>query len=708
MAQPSKRAAESVPEIDFLALYYTLRSQAGWIILCVLIGAAIGATYLAVAPKIYHGNAVIQVEQSVRNVVNLEQNSENLQSLDSLKTLESNLVSWAVLTRVVRNPSLKLTPAALGLKPLPGRAYSEEQLIFKLASGVSAELIRGTRLITIRAKAIDPDIAGAVPSLIVEEYQKGEFAAHSTASAQANSFLIAEVERLRGNLLKSKQALQSYVEETKAVALEESRNITDARLRELNAKVTDAKTTRLKLESDYAQIKTLAGSPPETLLNVTSVATSSGVVEQRRNVANQEAEFARVTQRYKSKHPKYIEAQGQVEELRAGLRRSIILAAEGLSSALEAARATERKFEEALAEQEAKSLELGRMAIGYEALRRNVESDTTLYERVLTRLKETDVTKGIEPQLIRMIQPSLRPNTPSEPRKKLVLGASILGGALVGLFLAMLRWMIDRSLRTVDQAETVLDLPALGSVPNGGKKLDKQDQLCVVREAHGALAESFRTLRTSLSLLGPPAERSTFLFTSAVQGEGKSFCASNYAASLAQQGLRTLLIDADLRLPRIGKIFFDDPTLPGVADVLSSQTTLSSAVKATGIDQLFVLVAGNRTQHPAELLAGAGFGLLVAEAAKLFDRVVIDTAPVNAVSDTLLLVKTVQTVCLVVGAASTPQKAVLRARDKLREAGAPLGGIILNRLPSASGKNCYFHYAPGAYGEGVYGAPVKA
>ena len=706
-SQPNP-GSNGLGEIDFVGIYYTLRSQIWTIVACVAISLASAFAYLWWTPKVYEGQAVIQVDQAARKVVKIDGiDSENLESVESLKTLEQNLSSWTLIERVVRNPKLALTPEALGLRRRGAQPVSEGEMIYKLARGISVSLVRGTRLISIKAEAIDPQVAGALPNILIEEYKASVFETHNQITRDASSFLMGEVKRLNAKLQASKQALQEYREQTKAVSLEESRNITDARLRELNAKVTEAKTLRLKLESDYAQVRALAGKSPDILMNVNSVASAPIVLEQKKNLTAQEAELANLSQRYKGKHPKYIQAQSRLEELRAGLDRAIKVAADGLATSVEAALVTEQKFEDALREQEGKSIELGRLAIDYDSMSRAVEADTALYQSVATRLNETDVTKNIGPEVLRVVTPSATPPSPAKPRKKLVLALALIAGGMAGTGIALTRVVADRSLRTVDQAEKLLGLSALGSVPRDPTPALKEADLPVLRESHGAAAENFRTLRTSLALLAPPMERRTFLFTSAVPGEGKSFCAANYAVALAQQGLRTLLIDADMRLPSLDRLFFDGRPHVGVADVLMQRVPLAEAVRPAQQPKLFVLTAGHRPKQPAELLGSTVFTELLRSATLEYDRVVIDTAPVNAVSDTLLLVRSVQAVVLVIHAASTPRKAVQRASQKLTEAGAPLAGLVLNQLPSASGHDYYFHYSPGAYGEGVYGAPER-
>jgi succinoglycan biosynthesis transport protein ExoP len=417
--------------------------------------------------------------------------------------------------------------------------------------------------------------------------------------------------------------------------------------------------------------------------------------------------MANLAKRYKPLHPKYIQAQGELAAAKARVSEAILKSAESVGTALAAARETERGLEKALAEQEQASLVLSKISIPYNVLLREVQSDQALYDSVLTRLKETDVTKGVEQDNIRVIEPARLPEVPVKPRKMLVVSGALVAGLIAGVALCFLLNMMDNTFKTVDQAELQLDLPAVSMVPLTPPRTAGNKGLMLLEEPNGQVAEAFRTLRTSLSLLGKQSERTVFLFTSAVPGEGKSFCSMNYAVSLAQQGLRTLLIDADLRLPTVGKTFFGAKSHLGVADVIAGSVELDQGVQETDIPNLHIMTAGHRAPNPSEMLSGSGFGDLVRAAKHQFDRIVIDSAPVNAVSDSLLLVKWAHTVCLVVHAGKTPRKAVLRACKKLTEASARPAGFILNRMPQHGGVGYYYHYhSAGEYGN-VYGGAGK-
>ena len=373
-------------------------------------------------------------------------------------------------------------------------------------------------------------------------------------------------------------------------------------------------------------------------------------------------------------------------------------------SAFEASKNTEQKFEQALREQEQAALTLAKLSIPFNVLVREVESDRALYESVLKRMKETDVTRGLEQNNVRIIESAGLPNAPIRPDKVRIMLLALAGGLAAGLGLSFGLNAMDSSFKTVDKAEGILGLPVLGAVPRnaGGTPI-------VFDDATSAAAEAFRSLRTSLSLMGKVEQRKVTLFTSAVPAEGKSFCAINHAISLAQQGLRTLLIDADLRRPSVATTLLEGATTLGLSDLLTGQSAFDQAIQSAKKENLFVMPAGSRAPNPAELLSRSDFGALIAEASKKFDRVVIDTAPVNAVSDTLLLVEHAQSVCLVVRAGSTSRKEALRAAAALASAGHGPVGAILNWVTSRNGVGYYYHYSAGRYGKGEpVLAPVAA
>ena len=224
-----------------------------------------------------------------------------------------------------------------------------------------------------------------------------------------------------------------------------------------------------------------------------------------------------------------------------------------------------------------------------------------------------------------------------------------------------------------------------------------------MQERHSFVAEAFRTLRTSIALVGGREQRQIFLFTSAMPSEGKTFCSANFAVTLAQQGFRTLYIDADLRKPSVSQLLFGETRLPGLTEVLLGQASYEQALQPGGQENLTVLTAGNISENPSELLASPVLKGFFETARKDYDRIVLDTAPIIAVSDTLLLLRHVDVSCLIVRANTTPKKSVVHAIRLLNEIGCLPAGIVLNFVKSRR-LGDYYTYSGRAYGGGSYGS----
>ena len=678
-----------------------------WMILAIVaVSLAAGLLFLAKSPRIYAATTTIEVDGDQQKRIKPEgARGEEKTSEELLKTIEQKLVSPALITSLLGNQELVNDPAFLSEVPRPA---TEADLRSALENHISARVRSGTRLIDVTVEDRVPAMAQKLAQLAVDAFVSVSSASTTQVSQSANTYLKGEAERLKAALAKSERTLQEYREQHQAVSLEEKQNIIGERLKELNAKVTAAKAQRLKLAADLAQVEQLSGEPPEHLLALTSIAESGEVQELKKTISEKEAELASLSQRYKEEHPRYLQAASSVGEFKAALEKAIQKSAIQLHTAHEAASATEQSLERALHAQETLALELSGIAIPYQELLREVESDRGLYDSVLARMKETDVSQGVAKYAVSVVAPASLPAFPLKPNKRAILLLSIGAGLAIALTLALGLHLLDDTFKTVDQAESVLGLRSLSAIPTRSKKPLDRARRYLVEKPQSVITEAFRTLRTALLFTGKTGPYRCVLFTSAIPGEGKSFCASNYAVALALQGHSTLLIDADLRLPSIGTAFFGEEITPGLGDLLIRNADLDTAIRATDIAHLSVLPAGSRVTLPAELLGRADLSALIACALTRFERVVIDTAPIHAVSETLIITPHAEAVCLVVHAGRTPSGAVKRALEKVRESGANVVGFILNGLPTKSGGFYYHYHAPGYGKDEVYGASAAS
>jgi succinoglycan biosynthesis transport protein ExoP len=680
---PSPPESPAASAVDFRATYYLLRERAWVIALCLLVAALVTATILLRSPGIYAATTVLMVEQEEPKVVDIQRiQTEDLQSLESLKTVEQTLQNRTLLERVIDANHLAQDFRLAAGPPAP--PLTREQLVSKLADMIDVRLRRTTRLIDITVEHTDPGFTALIANSLVAEFLRQDDEESAATLHAANEFLEAEATQIKLKLDGAENALQVYKEQTQFVSSTSAQNTVMQELDELSVKATEAKFQRIACETAYRQVQALGGNI-DALLASSGASDSVEIKEIRSNIAKIESDFADLKLRYRWKHPKYLQMQSQLDSARDALNQAALELPQTALSAFASAKASEQALNDALLEQQAAALEMNRKAIQYDVLARDVESDRALYQTVLNRIKENTVIKDLKTSNIRVIQKAEIPDRPVRPEKIKVALAGLLCGLLGSALLVYLLDTLDQSLKTVTQTEDFLGLPVFCAIP----KFD-----IAAQEASAAKIEAFRTLRAGLSLLGPQAERKVFLFTSSLPDEGKTFCSLNYAFSLAQQGLRTLLIDGDLRRPMIeGVLRQNNERSTGLTDYLTTHKKFEEVVHASATPNLFYIPGGSTAPNPVELLANRGFDGLVREALAHFDRVVVDSAPIHVVSDTLLILNSIQTVCLVLRAGATPRYSARRTIRILQQAGAPLGGIVLNLLPLNSGGGYYYDFS---------------
>ncbi len=681
--------------LDFERLFRPLLRHAWVIILCVILGGAAAAVYVVRSPKIYAGHEVVEVAQEAQQVIDFKDTRpEDYKSSEVLKTIEQTLSAGSLLLRVAQVNHLEGNPTFLPAKPGGGH-YTDAEIIDRMSAKVSVNIRRGTRLIDILVEDRDPALAAQLARSLVEEYRHQSLDRKADAQQQANGFLVQEERRLKEKLTASERELAEYRQAHQAVSLDDKQNIVVEKLRELSAKVTDAKSRRLQWEADLGKMQPLNAHTTQELLTLASINAAPSVAEVRRQINEKEAAFAAIKERYGPKHIKYIEANQTLQRLNADLAAEVNKAAAAATISYQAAVASEKSLEDALHEQENISLQLDSLSIPYHALVRQADSDRALYENVLNRMKESGIGQNADPDNLRVIEAATVQSRPVKPSRLRSLALGLVAGCGLGIAFALFLEWTNHSLQTVDQAENALHLTLLAAIPALKRSRAKDWPLL----PKGALSqrEAFRGLRTTLDLSANGKNARCVLFTSAIPGEGKSFCSVNYAAALAQQGRHTLLINADLRRPcgyeaaLLGK---SADALPGLVDCLKGDKPFAQTVHPTPVENLFFCPAGSLTDEAAELVSRPRFASTLAEAAGVFDCIVVDSPPVTAVTDSLAMAPHAGVVCLVVRPGWAPVKAVLRSIHYLTMAGAAPTGFVFNRLSvgALGAKSAYYYY----------------
>jgi succinoglycan biosynthesis transport protein ExoP len=750
---------------DLRRIYFLLLKRF-WIIAVVVVLGMITATAIVTRlPKTYESRAVLQVDLKEKKILNADDVvQENSSTPDYINTIAQDIQSQNVLLRVVKANQLDKNPAFAPPKS-GGVHYTDDQLVALLFKKLQINVRRQTRLIDITASDTDPVMARNLTAAMMKEFFRESFEQRMSVNRVASEFLAEEADKLKKKLEQSEQNLQRYKEEHDAVSLEQNQNIIVTKLQELNTAVTTAKNERLKLESDIEHLKKSPAGDTEALLRISSVAALPQVVAARQTLLSAEADFGTLKEHYLPKHPKYIAAVNKIETIKQSLAEATSKAGEVLNQQYDSAVQTENKLAEALKEQETKALELGKIAIPFNVLSREVETDKTMYESVVSRMKETGVEAGVESAPFHVIEEPMVPSNPSKPKRvQILLICFILLTA--GTAAAIIAWDVTGSgIRTVDEAESTFGLPVLGAIPNQnltpGEKLairlareraafpDRVEKtrellerkrkgkrvgfhhvrrllrsapplpsekeiirypIALLDSPASPLAESYRTLRTTISLIGPRAETQVLLFTSAIPEEGKTFSSLNCAVSFAQQGERVLLIDTDLRRPSLHHALLNGEEHDGLSEYIRGEKSLDEVILPFDrLPGLHIMPAGKRAPNPAELLASCDFVGLLEKLKTRFDRIIIDSAPVNAVADTLLISGVAKRVIVVIRSEKTPSRAIQRALTHLRKSGTNLTGLVLNRLDRGASAGYYYYYYGDKYLKGsVYGTTTES
>jgi polysaccharide biosynthesis transport protein len=694
---------------DFNRYFFLIRRRLWLLILIVCLGGLGMLVFLLREPKVYASRAVVQVEQEEAKVLGSKVEAvqtDELEAPDLMETIVESLTSNTVLIGV--NQALGLDKDPFITKDpfnppwVPEKPDTELTLADKLRKKIKVTLRRDTRLIDIVAEHTDPVRARDMAAAVVHSYLHQTFEQQFKTLREATSFLQEEADKLKTKLETSERQLQAYKEQHNAVSLENNEDIITAKLKELNSKAIEAKNHRIQLESDIETLRKIPPSDTERMLQIGSVTQISEVSNRLGLVTKAEADLAALQKRYLPLHPKYIAAVTQIQSLKQSLKDALRDAGKILETEYAAAKESEDKMSEALQDQEKEALGLSKLAIPYNTLQREVDSDKAMYDALQTRIRETSISQGVEKSPFHVIEEPMVTNKPVKPDVAKGVGIALAVSFAVGLTLIILMDYFDDTLRSVDQAEEFLGLPALAVIPED----PRSGNLHTAFESKDSRqAEAFRNLRAAISLLGNDDDaRRVFLITSAVPGEGKSFSSLSLAHSFALNGYRTLLIEGDLRRPTFQNAFRDlaNQQKVGLTDVLSGNCRADEVTVQTQFENLSVIFAGRSAPHPAELLAASSLIEVISELKLHFDRIVIDTAPINAVSDTLTMIPAVQYVCLIVRPAKTRKSAITRAIHLIAKAKGNLAGFVLNRAKFTVGSGYYYYYYGKKYADKVY------
>jgi capsular exopolysaccharide synthesis family protein len=459
------------------------------------------------------------------------------------------------------------------------------------------------------------------------------------------------------------------------VSLEERQNIVVQKLADLNAAVTRAKTERLEKEAAYNQIRALQNDHA-ALDAFPAILSNTFVQQQKAELADLQRQQAQLSEKLGSNHPDMVKIGLAIRTAEARIQGETIKIVQAMQNDYQRSLQQERSLTAALEQQKREALDLNRKGIEYGVLSRDAISNRQIFESLMQRTKETGISGELRTSNIHIVDLAEPPRRPISPNTRNNLLIGLLGGSVLAVGLAFFFEYIDNRIKTPDEIVRHLGLPFLGMIP---ALFDRDAPTLLHHDVPPDFSESFRSLRTNVIFSSAEDGLRSLVITSAAPSEGKTMVATNLAVGLAQTGKRVLVIDADMRRPRVHSVF-EKPKQPGLSNVLVGTAKLSDAVHTTTVPGLWLVPAGTEPPNPSELLGSKRFADLMHSLDRHFDWVIVDTPPIMAVTDSAIVAHLTTGVVFVIGAEMTNRYAAQRAISQLSRGSARFLGAVLNRV----------------------------
>jgi len=514
------------------------------------------------------------------------------------------------------------------------------------------------------------------------------------ATKDAVKWLNDRIGEERKKVEAAENALLQYKEEQKIITdfSSDAEKITAQKLAQINAKVVEAESLRVEAETRYMQAMAIENNPD--MIDSIPRILSNELIQQIKNMeVNLYNRMSELSDKYGQNHPKMVAIESELTDLK---KRKVIecgRVVNSLQNEYKLAVAREESLKKALARQKTESLSMNKKAVQYGVLQRQAESSRHMYELLIKRFKETSLTEEMRTGNIRVIDRAETPNSPIKPKKKLNLLLSIIVGLALGTGLAFFLEYLDNTIKLPEEIKEYLNIPYLGPVPAFASDESHDgvsSDLVVQRFPKSMASESFRGIRTGILFSSADNAPQAILISSAGPSEGKTVCAANLAITMAQAGSSVIIVDCDMRRPRLHKLF-DTSRDTGISSVLVGSSELNDVVVKTGIANLDMIPSGPIPPNPSEILGSKKMEYLVEALRKKYTRIIIDSPPLTAVTDSALLSKTADGTILIIRAGETPRQVVQNGLSQLHGiGGSHILGAVLNGV--ITGKDSYYYY----------------
>lgn len=721
---PARIDDEDDDEIDLLHLWHIIWRRKWSIVSLVVIVVMLTALVVLSITPIYRAIATLLIEKKTANVVSIEQ----VYGLDGsgneyLQTQFELLRSRSLAERVVRELDLTAHPefdprqqpepfidfdgllAKLEFKQLipltlpedleedadPTEEQIFDQVTRAFMARINVEPQGKTQMVKIEVDMADARLAARAANALAKGFIESQLEASMDMSMTATNWMNSRLGELRSKLKEAEDRLQAYREKENLVDVQGVATVTANELSLTGDRMIDARRQRAEAESQYRQVQSMRGGGWEKLATVPAVLGHPLIQQFKAEEARARAKVEDLSKRYGPRHPSMESARTELKAATASLRGQVEQIVAGIERNYQLAVANESSLRASFDANKAQIQDISRKEFHLRELQREVETNRTLYDTFMGRLKETAATSDLESANARVVDQATVPTEPVKPRKTLIVGIAGLLALFVGIGLALLIEALNNTFKTTEDVEGKLNLPVLGILPLVKGKVDRARiaQLFHSNSDKG-FAESVRTVRTGLVLSGMDAPHKRIVVTSSIPGEGKTSVAANLAFALAQMGDKVLLIDADMRRPIMGKNFEQPVGTPGLANLIAGTARLEDCIKH--VDGIDLLTAGTVPPNPLELLSSPRFEKLLDALSGQYARIVIDSPPTQAVSDPIVLGTLADALIYVIKSESTAVQLAVKGVGQLLQHNAPVTGVVLNQVDIKKAQKYGYRY----------------
>jgi capsular exopolysaccharide synthesis family protein len=700
--------------------YVVLLRKHQWLILTFFVTVVTIVTIASFKMKpIYVASARVEIDRDTPSFTPFQESGEDeVVDLDNyidtqVKILDSETLALQTIKSLdlghypeFGGHSQALSDGSLGPQKRP-------PILSEFLGSLSVKHLPQSRLIEVTFEAQDPQLAAEVVNSHLQNFIELNFRSRYDAAMQASNWLSSELEELRVKMEESENARIAYEKDNQIWNVDERQNITTEKLSDLSKDLTEAQEDLLQKEAVYQMAH--SGN-----INALPAVHDSPLIQQlEARQTDLDQQYTDALGQFGPNYPRVQRLQAQKTELIQAIEDEKKNAVARVDSDYKGAQARLNLLSQALEGQKAEANDMAQRLVQYNLLKHDEDSNKQIYDGLLEKLKEAGISAGLRSSNIRIVDPALTPAYADRPQKSRNILLAALVGLVGGIALAFFREYLDNTVKTPDDIEALTGLPSLAVVPSfavlnsTGKLLvqktstDGEPGTEVALASHmqpkSPVSEAFRAMRTSLLLSQADHPPQVILVTSALPREGKTTAAVNLAVTLAQLGDRTLLVDADLRKPGVRRALGLPPgSEMGLSSYLAGVASLNDAsLTHPVIDNLMAMPTGPVPPNPADLLSSHRMHDAILQLRERYKFIVIDSPPIMAATDAVILSALTDGVILVVRSGETPKEAFTRCRDLLAAVNSRILGVVLNAVDTSNSNYYYsYRYYPYAYGYG--------